>query len=195
MKRIIYIILPLLMVSLFFASAQEQKPGLRNIKLGMTKDQVEKAMAEDEAFAKGADTKVTGVTIGDYVGKPSFEYNSDGALYSIVLAFDPLPEYKISTDIQNQTSYFRDIFSKKYGKPVYTKQKEFTEMLNAADFKEKELSHVYYWVNDEVKRTVSLATDNSTYYMVITITDNVLKKKAIKDDKAKEDKKKKIEDF
>jgi hypothetical protein len=197
MKKIMVLALTVFCLNSFAEEKKEiaLKDGFKGIKLGMVKEQVDKAVLEDESFKKDAEGKMSEVSVGDYAAKPVFEYNSKGLLCSITLNFTPVESYGISSTIQKQADYFFEVFQKKYGRPAYKKSKEFSDSISNADFKENEISHYYDWVNNAVTRSVSLAWDSTGFYIVITITDNVLQEKAKKDNKIKDDKQKKKDDF
>jgi hypothetical protein len=161
----------------------------------MAKEQADKAVTEDETFKKDAEGKLLETAIGEYTAKPSLEFNSKGFLCSITLKFAPVEEYSIVTAVQKEADYFYDVFLKKYGTPVYSRPKSFSESIGVSDFKENGLTNIYCWANGGVTRAIALGEEKPNYYLAITITDSALKEKTDKTGAEKDQKKKQVEDF
>lgn len=112
------------------------RPGFRNIYLGMTRAEVEKAVKEDASISAMPGirpSQFVKTKVGSYPVSLGFFYDNHGILYFISLLLPKVTADEIETALQEQVDFFYGVFRKRFGEPTYTRP-TFPRKINLFDF-------------------------------------------------------------
>lgn len=180
------------------------KDGFKNIKLGMTKFEVQETIIKDGTYSEPhpiifevVNHELRSTKIGEISVWTSYSYDNHGLLYQlIIIPYPSCNASEIDPFVSKRITYFYDILKTKYGETPLIFPKPIKE-INIFDFKDSYYSAIYSWTNKGVERRIVLSTEDYRYNANIIITDIELLNKKQKEDKEKENniKNKAVKDF